>query len=102
MISGFAQAKTQQESTQKPFQHQCLCDLRGITRRLGIWHYFARVGVASSRETLNKGDDAPAKRSKSLIFRGPESPAGNYSDGVSRFRRSRLEGAVAVLHTDVG
>ena len=54
------------------------------------------------RETLNKGGNALAELSKSLIFRGSESTIRNYSDGVSRFRRSWLEGEVTVLHTDNG
>ena len=37
-----------------------------------------------------------------MIFRSTESAAQNFSDGVSRFRRSWLEVEVAVLHTDDG
>ena len=56
----------------------------------------------STRDTLKKAENAIVGMAKLLIFHDLESAARNYSDGVSRFRRSWLEVAVAVLHTDDG
>jgi len=57
---------------------------------------------AQVKETLKKSENAPMARCKSLIFLDPESAKRNFSDGVSRFRRSWLEVEMAVLPTDVG
>jgi hypothetical protein len=53
------------------------------------------------KDTLKKAENATIGRAKLLIFHDLESAPPNFSDGISRFRRSWLEGAVAVLHTDV-
>jgi hypothetical protein len=62
----------------------------------------SKGGVMTPKETLKKGCRAPKEGPKSLIFLGTESPFWNFSDGVSRFRRSWLEVEVAILHTDDG
>ena len=60
------------------------------------------IGLLFFKETLKKSENAPMARCKSLIFLDPESAKRNFSDGVSRFRRSWLEVEMAVLPTDVG
>src|SRR3954454_6455743 len=57
---------------------------------------------SQAKDTLKKAENATVWRLKPLIFHAPESTARNFSDGVSRFRRSWLEMEVAVLHTDDG
>jgi len=54
------------------------------------------------KDTLKKTKNATVGGDKLLIFLDPESVARNFSDGVSRFRRSWLGVEMAVLHTDVG
>ena len=54
------------------------------------------------KDTLKKTKNATVGGDKLLIFHDLESVARNFSDGVSRFRRSWLGVEMAVLHTDVG
>ena len=64
----------------------------------------ANLATCSSRpkDTLKKAENATVRKTKLLIFHDLESAVRNFSDGVSRFRRSWLEREVAVLHTDDG
>ena len=54
------------------------------------------------RDTLKKAENATVGKTKLLIFHDLELAVRNFSDGVSRFRRSWLERVVTVLHTDDG
>ena len=54
------------------------------------------------KDTLKKTKNATVGMAKLLIFHDLKSAPLNFSDGVSRFRRSWLGVEMAVLHTDVG